>query len=90
LKEYFSGTWESIYAVSEVRLISYTPMKIIKEKKDKLYMSRYINAYVSPNTLTGLLVETGSDISSQYALFNDLMHDSMKLAFDLPSTFSRP
>lgn len=53
-------------------------------------MSRYINAYVSPNTLTGLLVETGSDISSQYALFNDLMHDSMKLAFDLPSTFSRP
>ena len=89
LKKYFPDTWESIYAMSVVRLIDYTPLKMVKERWDKLYMSRYINAHVSSNTLTDLLVETGSDISSQYNLFNDLMHDSMKLAFDLSSIFSR-
>ena len=89
LKKYFPDTWESIYAISVVRLIDYTSLKSVKERWNKLYMSKYINAHVSSNTLTDLLVETGSDINSQYNLFNDLMHDSMKLAFDLSSIFSR-
>ena len=75
--------------MSVVRLIGYIPLKSIKERWDKLYISRITNAHVSPNTLTDILIQTSSDISSQHDLFNALMHDSMKLAFDLSSIFLR-
>ena len=48
-----------------------------------------MDAHLSPNALTGLLHQIGSDMASQYSFFQELMSDSRKLAFDLSSIFSR-
>lgn len=50
---------------------------------------RLMNPYLSPNTLTDLLRDTGSDLSGHYDFFHDMINGSEKLAFDLSSIFSR-
>ena len=87
LKKHLPDDWESVYALSAVRLIEPVPLKSVMERWEKLYMSTQIKAHLSPNTLTGLLRDLGS--ASHYALFRQLMKDSKKLAFDLSSIFSR-
>lgn len=89
LRKHFPDRWESLYALSVVRLIDPVPLKSVKERWEKLYLSTVMQAHLSPNTLTDLLKETGSDMGSQYDLFSDLMRSSDKLAFDLSSIFSR-
>ena len=86
LKKHFPNDWESIYALSAIRLIEPVPLKSATERWEKLYMSRQIKAHLSPNTLSGLLRDLGS--MSHYDLFRQLMKDSRKLAFDLSSIFS--
>ena len=89
LRRYFPDRWESIYALSVVRLLDPIPLKSVKERWEKLHMSTEIHAHLSPNALTDLLREIGSDMSGQYAFFQSLMKGSNKLAFDLSSIFSR-
>ena len=89
LRKHFPDTWESLYAMSAVRLIEPVPMKSVKERWEKLDMSRIINPHLSPNSLTELLRDAGSDLSSQYDFFQELINRSEKLAFDLSSIFSR-
>ena len=52
-------------------------------------MSKLMNPYLSPNTLTDPLRDTGSDLSGHYDFFHDIINGSEKLAFDLSSIFSR-
>ena len=89
LRKHFPETWESIYALSLIRLIGPVPLGSAKERWEKLHISTFMNAHLSPNTLTDLLHQTGSDMASQYSFFQDLMSGSKKLAFDLSSIFSR-
>lgn len=89
LRKHFPDRWESLYALSVVRLIDPVPLKSVKERWEKLHLSTMMQPHLSPNTLTDLLKETGSDMGSQYDLFSDLMRSSGKLAFDLSSIFSR-
>jgi transposase len=72
-----------------VRLLDPVPLKSVKERWEKLHMSTTMQAHLSPNTLTELLKEVGSDMAGQYDFFTTLMKDSSKLAFDLSSIFSR-
>ena len=89
LKRHFPDTWESLYAMAVVRLIDPVPMKSVKERWDKLHLSRILKPHLSPNTLTDLLRDTGSDLSGQYAFFHDMISESHKIALDLSSILSR-
>ncbi len=89
LKKHFPDRWESIYAVAVTRLMDSIPLKNVRERWEKLYLSTTLDAHLSPSTLTDLLHDIGSDMSSQYDLFQDLVSGSGKLAFDLSSIFSR-
>lgn len=89
LMKHFPDRWESLYALSVVRLIDSVPLKTVKERWEKLHLSTQIQAHLSPNSLTDLLRETGSDMGSQYDFFSDMMSPSSKLALDLSSIFSR-
>ncbi len=72
-----------------VRLMDPVLLKLMKDRREKLYVSREIEAHLSPNTLTDILRETGSDMGEQMDLFQSLITESKKLAFDLSSIFSR-
>jgi transposase len=89
LRKHFPDTWESLYAMSVVRLMDPVPMKSVKERWEKLHMSTLMHPHLSPNTLTDLLRDTGSDLSGQYDFFQEMISGSEKLAFDLSSIFSR-
>ena len=89
LRKHFPDRWESLYALSVVRLIDSVPLKSVKERWEKLHLSTQVQAHLSPGTLTELLRETGSDLSGQYDFFSDMMSSSSKLALDLSSIFSR-
>ena len=65
------------------------PLKSVKDRWEKLYLSREIQAHLSSNTLTDILRDAGSDMAAQMDLFQSLITESRKLAFDLSSIFSR-
>ncbi|MCL6091204.1 MAG: hypothetical protein M1393_09230 [Candidatus Thermoplasmatota archaeon] len=65
------------------------PLKSVKDRWEKLSISREIEAHLSPNTLTDILRDIGSDLDAQMDLFQSLITESKKLAFDLSSIFSR-
>ena len=89
LRKHFPDRWESLYALSVVRLFDPVPLKSVKDRWEKLHLSTLIHASLSPNTLGDTLRETGSDMAGQYDFFSDMMEDSDKLALDLSSIFSR-
>ena len=89
LRKHFPDAWESVYALSLIRFIDPVPLGSAKERWEKLHISTFMDAHLSPNTLTDLLHQIGSDMASQYSFFQELMSDSRKLAFDLSSIFSR-
>lgn len=89
LQKHFPDKWNDIYSYSVAKLLCDIPMKSVKERFDKLYMSRTMDAHLSPESLSDLLKQVGSDVYSQNLLFSDLMENSNKLAFDLSSIFSQ-
>ncbi|QRF76063.1 Transposase [Thermoplasmatales archaeon] len=89
LQKHFPDRWQDLYALSMVRLMEPVPLKSVKDRWEKLYVSREMEAHLSPNTLTGILRDTGSDEGAQMDLFQSLITESKKLAFDLSSIFSR-
>ena len=89
LRKHFPDAWESLYALSVVRLLDPIPLKSVKERWEKLHISTVMHPHLSPNSLTDLLRDTGSDMSGQYDFFQAMMNGSNRLAFDLSSIFSR-
>ena len=89
LQKYFPDRWADLYALSVVRLMDPVPLKSVKDRWEKLYLSREIQAHLSSNTLTDILRDAGSDMAAQMDLFQSLITESRKLAFDLSSIFSR-
>ncbi len=89
LQKYFPDGWSGLYALSVVRLMDPVPLKSVKDWWEKLYVSREIQAHLSSNTLTDILRDTGSDMGAQMDLFQSLITESRKFAFDLSSIFSR-
>ena len=79
LRKHFPETWESIYALSLIRFIDLVPLGSAKERWERLHISTFMNAHLSPNTLTDLLHQTGSDMASQYPFFQDLVLGSKSL-----------
>ena len=89
LQRYFPDRWADLFALSMVRLMDPVPLKSVKDRWEKLCASRDIHAHLSSNTLTDILRDAGSDMGAQMDLFQSLITESRKLAFDLSSIFSR-
>ncbi|MBI5036194.1 transposase, partial [Candidatus Micrarchaeota archaeon] len=88
LKRFFPFSWQELLATSIVRLLQQTPLRLVKSRWEKLYLSKEIDANLSPNTLSDKLRLVGSDWESQKNFFESLMRDSKFLVFDLSSLFS--
>jgi transposase len=89
LKEAFPDDYNEILAMSIVRLIRQTPIRLIKNAWEKLYLSAENEVSLSPNTLSEKLRMIGSDWASQKVFFEHLMSKSRVLLFDMSSIFSQ-
>lgn len=88
LKEAFPDDYNEILAMSIVRLIRQTPIRLIKNVWEKLYLSAENEVSLSPNILSEKLRMIGSDWASQKVFFEHLMSKSRVLLFDMSSIFS--
>ena len=88
LKRSFFRRWEGIIAYAIVKTIQPLPIRLIKSRWEKLYISQCIDAPLSPNTISEMLREIGKDYSAQKEFFDTLIKDSRTLVFDLSSIFS--
>ena len=59
LRKHFPETWESIYALSLIRMIDPVSLGSAKERWEKLHISTFMDAQLSPNTLMDLLHQIG-------------------------------
>lgn len=88
LKEAFPEEYNEILAMGIIRTIQPTPMRLIKSRWEKFYLSKEIDASLSPNSLSEKLRLIGSDWESQRKFFEYLVSKSKHLLFDLSSLFS--
>lgn len=88
LESSFYDRWKEIFALSCVRVLGNVPLKLVKDRWEKLHLSTMMDAHLSQNTLSEVLREIGRDYASQKAFFDLLMSGSRKLVFDLSSIFS--
>jgi len=88
LKKAFPDYYKDIIAMSIVKVIRPTPLKLIKSVWEKLYLSQEIETSLSPNILSEKLRLIGSDWNAQKDFFEHLLSNSKYLVFDLSSIFS--
>lgn len=88
LKEYFPSFWKETLAMAIVRTIRSTPMKYLSAQWEKLFISREMDASLSPSYLSMIFRSLGKDWASQRAFFRYLMRGKDVIFFDLSSIFS--
>jgi transposase len=88
LKDVFPDDYHEIVAMGMVRMMQSTPLRLIKSRWEKLYLSREMKASLSPNVLSEKLRLIGSDWDAQKVFFDRLLQTSKYLLFDLSSLFS--
>lgn len=88
LEKWFPFDYLELLAMGIIRLIQPTPLRLMKSRWEKLYLSREYKASLSPNTLSDKLRRVGSDWASQKGFYEQLLKDSRALVFDLSCIFS--
>ena len=88
LKEAFPSNYNDILAAAIIRTIQPTPLKWMKSAWEKLYLSKEIDANLSPNVISDVIHQVGSDWRSQKLFFDKLLIENKYLVFDLSSIFS--
>jgi hypothetical protein len=88
LRASFPDDHEEIAAMALVRAIQQTPIRLVKSRWEKLYLSQELNPSLSPNVISDKLRSIGADYASQADFFSSLMKKSKYLIFDLSSIFS--
>ena len=84
----FPLRWKELLACAMVKTVQPLPLRLIQSRWEKLAASHSIDASLSPNTVSKVLHEIGTDVASQNKFFDALMNDTHLLAFDLSSVFS--
>jgi transposase len=74
-------------AVSMIRNIAPTPIKLMKARWEKLFTSKEMD--LSPNSVSAMLKSIGSDYDAQRRFFASMIMGSKYLIFDMSSIFSR-
>ena len=88
LKAAFPDDYGEIMAMGIVKILQPTPLKLIKSRWEKIYLSREIEVSLSPNIISEKLRYIGSDWSAQREFFGYLLRGSKYLLFDLSSIVS--
>jgi transposase len=88
LENEFPNEYTEIIAASIIKLLHPTPIRLLKSKWEKLYLSKTYNASLSPSTVSEKLRKIGADWVSQRRFFDTLIQKSKLLLFDLSSLFS--
>lgn len=88
LKNTFPEDYREILAMGIVKMLRQTPIRMIKSAWEKTYLSKEIDACISPNTISEKLRRIGSDWVSQKAFFEKLASKSKVLLFDMSTIFS--
>lgn len=88
LKDVFPDDYREIIAMSIVRVIQPTPLRLIKSRWEKLYLVKEIGASLSPNVISERLRLIGADWDAQKEFFGGLLEGNKHLLFDLSSIVS--
>jgi len=88
LRDVFPDEYHEIMAMGIVRMMHPTPLRLMKSRWEKLYLSREMQVSLSPNILSEKLRLIGSDWDAQKLFFDQLLRSSKFLLFDLSSLFS--
>ncbi len=88
LKRLFPMHWEEILAISVTKTIRSVPIKYLESAWSKLYLSREIDASMSPNIISEKLRSIGADWSSQREFYKTLIGKKSVIFIDLSSIFS--
>ncbi len=89
LRRCFPDHYGEIIAISMIRNIAPTPIRLMKSRWEKLYSSQEMDADLSPNAISSMLKLIGSDQEAQRTFFSGVMQGSRYLIFDMSSIFSR-
>lgn len=89
LRSCFPDHYSEIIAISMIRNIAQTPIRLMKSRWEKLYSSQEMDADLSPNAISSMLKLIGSDQEAQRMFFSGIMQGSKYLIFDMSSIFSR-
>ncbi|MGC9124314.1 MAG: transposase [Thermoplasmata archaeon] len=88
LQRLFPLHWKEIIAISITRTIMPVPIKYLESAWSKLYLSKEIDASLSPNTISEKLRSIGSDWNSQRKFYRMLIGKKSVIFLDLSSIFS--
>jgi len=89
LRKTFPMEYEEIIAMGMIRLLKPTPLRLMKSRWEKYYLSKEIEASLSPAIASERLKRIGTDIGGQIEFYKSLMDDSKQLIFDLSCLYSQ-
>ena len=89
LENEFPYDYQEIIAASIIRLLQPTPLRLMKSRWEKLYLSKTLTPSLSHQTISEKLRRIGADTVAQRRFFDTLIQKSNLLLFDLSSIFSR-
>jgi len=88
LESEFPYDYQEIIAAGIIRLLQPTPLRLLKTRWEKLYLSKTFSPSLSPKAISEKLRRIGSDWVAQRRFFDTLIQKSKFLLFDLSSLFS--
>lgn len=88
LKDAFPDEADELLAMAITQVIRQTPIRLMKTRWEKLYLSQDIHAALSPHSVSETLRRVGMDWAAQKTFFDTLLTSSKYLIYDLSSLFS--
>ncbi len=88
LENEFPEEANEILAIGIIKLLQPTPIRLMKSRWEKLYLSKIIPASLSPSIVSKRLGTIGSNWVGQRRFFDTLIKRDSVLLFDLSSIFS--
>ena len=88
LRMAFPDEADELLAMAVTQVIRQTPIRLMKTRWEKLYLSQEIHARLSPHSVSETLRRIGADWAAQKTFFDALLTGSKYLIYDLSSLFS--
>ena len=89
LRAAFPEHWQSLYALSLVRVAGMVPLRSAQGAWSKLYNVKSLEPRMEANALARMLREVGADRNAQAKVFNSLCVNGEEVVYDLRMLFTR-
>lgn len=89
LRKTFPMEYEEIIAMGMIRVLKPTPLRLMKSRWEKYYISKEIEASLSPAIASERIKRIGADVGGQIEFYKSLIDESQKLIFDLSCLYSQ-